>query len=74
VQSELCRRNARNQRRDAECQIADRGDDIGPGHDSCVDRDGSGFAPRDLGILALWGAAGLALAAWKFRWTPARDG
>jgi ABC-2 type transport system permease protein len=35
---------------------------------------GSGFAPRDLGILALWGAAGLALAARKFRWTPARDG
>ncbi len=35
---------------------------------------GSAFAPRDLGILALWGAAGLALAAWKFRWTPARDG
>jgi ABC-2 type transport system permease protein len=34
---------------------------------------GSGFAPRDLGVLALWGAAGLALAAWKFRWTPSGD-
>ena len=34
----------------------------------------SGFAPAHLAILALWGAAGLALAAWKFRWTPAGDG
>jgi ABC-2 type transport system permease protein len=34
---------------------------------------GSGLAPEHLGILALWGVAGLALAAWKFRWTPAGD-
>lgn len=34
---------------------------------------GSGLALEHLGILALWGAAGLALAAWKFRWTPAGD-
>ena len=34
---------------------------------------GSGLALEHLGILALWGAAGLALAAWKFRWTPSAD-
>jgi ABC-2 type transport system permease protein len=34
---------------------------------------GSGFAPGHLGILALWGAAGLAIAAWKFRWTPSAE-
>ena len=34
---------------------------------------GSGLALEHLGILALWGAAGLALAAWKFRWTPSGD-
>lgn len=34
---------------------------------------GSGFAFGHLGVLALWGAAGLALAAWKFRWTPSGD-
>jgi ABC-2 type transport system permease protein len=34
---------------------------------------GSGFALAHLGILSLWGAAGLAIAAWKFRWTPAGD-
>ena len=31
---------------------------------------GSGFTPAHLGIVALWGAAGLVIAAWKFRWTP----
>jgi ABC-2 type transport system permease protein len=35
---------------------------------------GSGLALEHLGILALWGAAGLALAAWKFRWTPSGGG
>jgi ABC-2 type transport system permease protein len=34
---------------------------------------GSGLALGHLGILALWGAAGLALEAWKFRWTPSGD-
>jgi ABC-2 type transport system permease protein len=34
---------------------------------------GSGFAPVHLGILALWGAAGLAIAVWKFRWTPSAE-
>jgi ABC-2 type transport system permease protein len=30
--------------------------------------EGSGFSPRDLGVLALWGAAGLLLAVRRFRW------
>lgn len=34
---------------------------------------GSGFAPGHLGIVALWGAAGLAIAVWKFRWTPSAE-
>ena len=34
---------------------------------------GSGFDPVHLGILALWGAAGLAIAVWKFRWTPSAE-
>jgi ABC-2 type transport system permease protein len=34
---------------------------------------GAGFAPGQLGIVALWGVAGLAVAAWKFRWTPSAD-
>lgn len=34
---------------------------------------GSGFAPVHLGVLALWGAAGLAIAVWKFRWTPSAE-
>jgi ABC-2 type transport system permease protein len=34
---------------------------------------GSGFAPVHLGILVLWGAAGLAIAVWKFRWTPSAE-
>jgi ABC-2 type transport system permease protein len=29
--------------------------------------------PKDLAILAAWGAAGLAVAIWKFRWEP-REG
>jgi ABC-2 type transport system permease protein len=28
------------------------------------------FAPADLAVLAAWGAAGLALAAWRFDWLP----
>jgi ABC-2 type transport system permease protein len=35
---------------------------------------GGGFAPGQLGIVALWGAAGLVVAAWKFRWTPSAEG
>lgn len=31
---------------------------------------GSGFAGRDLLIMAAWGAAGLFIAARRFRWTP----
>ena len=34
---------------------------------------GAGFAPRDLGIIALWGAAAAVLAARSFRWTPVRE-
>ena len=34
---------------------------------------GSGFGPVHLGILALWGAARLAIAVWKFRWTPSAE-
>ena len=34
---------------------------------------GSGFALGHLAIVALWGAAGLAIAAWKFRWTPSAE-
>ncbi|HET9080401.1 MAG TPA: ABC transporter permease [Trebonia sp.] len=34
---------------------------------------GSGFAPVHLGILVLWGAAGLAIAVWKCRWTPSAE-
>ena len=34
---------------------------------------GSGFDPVHLGIVALWGAAGLAIAVWKFRWTPSAE-
>lgn len=34
---------------------------------------GSGFTPAHLGIVALWGAAGLVIAAWKFRWTPSAE-
>lgn len=33
----------------------------------------SGFAPGHLAIVALWGAAGLAIVAWKFRWTPSAE-
>lgn len=32
---------------------------------------GSGIAWSDLGVLALWGAAGLAIALARFTWTPA---
>lgn len=34
---------------------------------------GSPFALGHLGIVALWGAAGLTIAAWKFRWTPSAE-
>jgi len=34
---------------------------------------GSGFALGHLGVVALWGAAGLAIVVWKFRWTPSAD-
>ena len=34
---------------------------------------GGGFALAHLGVVALWGAAGLAIAAWKFRWTPSAE-
>ncbi len=34
---------------------------------------GSGLAPVHLGVLAIWGAAGLAIAVWKFRWTPSTE-
>jgi ABC-2 type transport system permease protein len=33
---------------------------------------GSGFEPDRLAIIAAWGIAGLALAAWKFSWEPRR--
>jgi ABC-2 type transport system permease protein len=32
---------------------------------------GSGIAWSDLGVLALWGTAGLAIALFRFTWTPA---
>lgn len=31
---------------------------------------GLGIALADLAVVAAWGAAGLAIAVWKFRWTP----
>lgn len=31
---------------------------------------GSGVAGTDLLIVAIWGAAGLAIALWRFRWSP----
>jgi ABC-2 type transport system permease protein len=31
---------------------------------------GSGVAPHDLLILAIWGVAGLAVALWRFSWSP----
>jgi ABC-2 type transport system permease protein len=35
---------------------------------------GNGFALGDLGIVALWGVAALAVAAFKFRWSPSAEG
>lgn len=37
------------------------------------DATGIGLRAVDLGIVALWGAAGLALSAWRFGWDP-REG
>lgn len=31
---------------------------------------GIGLVWTDLGVLALWGVAGLAIALWRFKWTP----
>ena len=31
---------------------------------------GSGIAGTDLLILAIWGAAGLSIAPWRFKWSP----
>jgi ABC-2 type transport system permease protein len=31
---------------------------------------GAGFAGTDLLVVALWGAGGLAIALWRFRWVP----
>jgi ABC-2 type transport system permease protein len=31
---------------------------------------GSGIAASDLGVLAIWGAAGLLIALWRFTWSP----
>ncbi len=31
---------------------------------------GAGFVWRDIGILALWAVGGLAVALWRFTWTP----
>jgi ABC-2 type transport system permease protein len=31
---------------------------------------GAGFAGADLFVVALWGAAGLAIALWRFSWVP----
>ena len=31
---------------------------------------GAGFVWSDIGMLVLWGAAGLAVALWRFKWTP----
>jgi ABC-2 type transport system permease protein len=31
---------------------------------------GAGFVWSDIGVLALWGAVGLTVALWRFRWTP----
>ena len=35
---------------------------------------GAGIVWGDLGVLALWAAAGLAIALWRFDWTPAAAG
>jgi ABC-2 type transport system permease protein len=31
---------------------------------------GIGLVWTDLGVLALWGVVGLAIALWRFKWTP----
>jgi ABC-2 type transport system permease protein len=31
---------------------------------------GAGFAWTDISVLLLWAAAGLAVALWRFTWTP----